>query len=410
MELRDDDGKKLNAQYRVEVDAGVLSVVLESAGGRTAGDSRPRNSDYVPALTLLLSRLRDRRAVLLSAILAPQRPSELSEDQRTLLRGPLDLARIADIERLRLDITSPQGRIGRPEGVVREGNNRKRIRIRLEVPGYGIGDAADLAADLADGPAATPVLPSAEDLLRDLLGTEIRTVATGQPNTVLDVRDGVATVRTGRSPGGSPVDVSDVQEGLDLLAAKGSVTVSVAELGHRSSFVGAVLARLPVVRTTAKPPTITLSEPTADQLAADRHFGELDVVAQVKVRTEQAKLRKLLAGAREFAECALCGDSYPIEFLVAAHIKKRAACTDDERRNLAHIAMLACSFGCDVLYESGWITVGADGSVRVRLPDALPDGRMRSLLTKVQGRRCEAHTPDAEPYFAWHRENVFKGR
>ena len=33
-------------------------------------------------------------------------------------------------------------------------------------------------------------------------------------------------------------------------------------------------------------------------------------------------------------------------FLVAAHVKKRFLCSDDERRDLRHVAVLACTFGC----------------------------------------------------------------
>jgi hypothetical protein len=48
----------------------------------------------------------------------------------------------------------------------------------------------------------------------------------------------------------------------------------------------------------------------------------------------------------------------------SAHIKKRSLCTDDERRDLRHVAMLAYSFGCDALYEAGWITVDGTGQIR----------------------------------------------
>lgn len=35
---------------------------------------------------------------------------------------------------------------------------------------------------------------------------------------------------------------------------------------------------------------------------------------------------------------ALCGAELPVRFLAAAQIKKRAACGDDERRDLSNIA------------------------------------------------------------------------
>lgn len=413
MRLRDAHGVELNADFNVEVDEGRLSLVLESAGGRTAGAARPRNDQYVPVLRLLLQRLRDREAVLLSALVASARVSRLSEDERTLVKGPLRLADVTDVEQLRLEITSAQGRVGLPAGARKEGNNRKRIRLRLDVPGYRLEDATKLAADLStpynepvDQLAASRELPTATELLDALTGIEIQT-ATGRPNTVLEVHGNVVRVRTERSPDGRPVDISEVQNGLDKLAERGSVQVTVDELGHRSAFVGAVLATLPEAQFVGSPAEVVLREPTGDDVAGDLHFGELDAVTSVKVRTEQRKLRKLLAGEATVAECALCGDRYPINFLVAAHIKKRAVCTDQERRDLTHIAMLACTFGCDVLYESGWVTVDQQGLVQARSASDLPKGHLRTRLLHLHSRHCKAHSINSEPYFAWHRANMF---
>jgi hypothetical protein len=108
---------ELNAEFTVEADEPYLSLVLESAGGRAVGSQRPRNDQYVPALTLLLQRLGDRRAVLVSALVASARLSTVPESERTLLQGPLDLASVTNFEQLRLDITTVQGRIGLPAGL-----------------------------------------------------------------------------------------------------------------------------------------------------------------------------------------------------------------------------------------------------------------------------------------------------
>ena len=238
MRARDDGGVELNAEFTVEADEPYLSLVLESAGGRTAGSERPRNDQYVPALTLLLRRLGDRRAMLVSALVASARVSAMPESERVILEGPLDLASVADFEQLRLDITTAQGRIGLPAGASKEGNNRKRIQLRLDVPGYSPGDASRLAEDLAAAPARElQAWPVASELLRSLIGEEIRT-ATGMPNMVVAIHGGTALVRTSRSPEGQPVEIGEVQKGLDKLRMRGSVRVNVDELGHRSAFVG----------------------------------------------------------------------------------------------------------------------------------------------------------------------------
>lgn len=160
-------GVQLNAEFDVAVDGGYLSLVLESAGGRVVGAEHSRNHEYVPALRLLLSRLRDREAVLVSAVVASSRVSALSEDERILIRGRLKLADVVDVERLRREITTAQGRIGQADGATKEGNNRKRIQLRLELPAYGIGDAHRLAQDLATPPdnASTESSPEVTDAI-----------------------------------------------------------------------------------------------------------------------------------------------------------------------------------------------------------------------------------------------------
>jgi hypothetical protein len=560
-----DDGAELNAEFSVVADGLHLSLVLDSAGGRTAGE-RPRNHEYVSALSLLLSRLRDRQAMVLSAMVVSKRTAALPEHARSLLPDPVDLADVSDIEQLRLRITRAQGKVGLPATASKEGNNRKRIALRLAVPGYGPTDAARLEEDLAvpaksaqdsasvrrtvtstdlvaavtgltlhnhlgrpslhkpltllwmigrvatggtrlvawpefrhavgailaefgpdhsrntpeypfwhlasspalwevhgvaDVPKASadaafaglprpaaelmrdesvrtnvvnvlleshlsdvidrdalldrvglgrtqPALPKAHELLRTLIGVEIHTVH-GKPNLILAVRGDQAVVRTQRSPDGQPVGIGEVQKGLDKLAAQGSVRISVEELGHRSSFVGAVLAALPDARFVDNPTRVVIREVRSSQLAKDPSFGGLDGTAEVKVRREQAQLRTMLAGKRQRARCALCGHEFPMELLVAAHVKKRSVCTDAERLDLSNVAMLACSLGCDALYEQGWIAVDNSGLIRTVLLDELSDDNFRDRLARLAGLRCAAHHEASEPYFSWHRSTVYRG-
>ena len=101
----------------------------------------------------------------------------------------------------------------------------------------------------------------ARSLLLSLVGQEISTV-TGRPNRVLRVDGNDVIVATERSPAGTAVPIQMVQSGLDRLQEVGELEVSVRSLGHRSSFVGAVLLTLPgthLSRTT--PPRILLVDP-----------------------------------------------------------------------------------------------------------------------------------------------------
>ncbi|WP_409465041.1 hypothetical protein [Amycolatopsis sp. GA6-003] len=402
----DDSGVELNAEYSVAGDGGRLSLVMESAGGRGAGE-QPRNHQYNSALELLLGRLRDRQAVVVSGVVASKQAARLPEAERSIVPSPIHLAEERDLEAVRRQITRASGKVGLKDGATKEGNNQKRIELRLEIPGYGPDDAERLEADLA-APSPKTLQPSAKELLRGLIGETISTPS-GEENRILQVGTESVLVGTDQSPEGQSVPLKDVQRGLDVLRAHGTLEVSVEEFGHGSSFVEAMLTNLPHVSSTPSSPTLTLDSAGTEPDPTDVHYGELDVRAQVKVRAEQGKLRRLLAGNRKTAPCALCGDEFPLEFLVAAHVKKRAACTDDERRNLRDIAMLACSFGCDVLYESGWVTVDATGRIRTVELDELPAGSLALRMRHLAGRRCGAHREASEPYFAWHRATTFVG-
>lgn len=61
----------------------------------------------------------------------------------------------------------------------------------------------------------------------------------------------------------------------------------------------------------------------------------------------------------------LCGGKLPVQFLVAAQVKKRSVCNESERLNIPAIAMVACKFGCDALYEEGNINIDEDGVIVV---------------------------------------------
>ena len=102
----------------------------------------------------------------------------------------------------------------------------------------------------------------ARGLLESLVGQPIATVKEGRPNTVLAVNDANVIVGTGRSPDGEPVRIEWVQSGLDRLLEVGEIEVSVTSLGHRSSFVGAVLLTLPgATAVPTSPPRIRLTDP-----------------------------------------------------------------------------------------------------------------------------------------------------
>ena len=139
----------------------------------------------------------------------------------------------------------------------------------------------------------------------------------------------------------------------------------------------------------------------ADLVDPAEFQGDLEVPGTRAARAEQAELRRRLLA--KDGRCALCARTLPDELLVAAHIKKRSECTDDEKRDLDNVAMLACKLGCDAFFEYGYFLVGENGSVVINKKSD-PASRYESLLADVVGRQCLAHTPESEPYFSWHRK------
>lgn len=143
--------------------------------------------------------------------------------------------------------------------------------------------------------------------------------------------------------------------------------------------------------------------------ASDTTFqGALGYTAVVARRREQAVLRRLLLPGA-IGACALCGAILPEVFLVAAHIKKRSHCSDDERRKLDDIAMLACTLGCDALYEHGYVAVAEDGTIMISSAVLEHPALAEHAHQRLRGRRSSRWSQNREAFFAWHRERVYRG-
>ena len=124
---------------------------------------------------------------------------------------------------------------------------------------------------------------------------------------------------------------------------------------------------------------------------------ELDTKYEGMRRTEQGFLRDLLFRTNRFGSCCICGERFPIEYLVAAHIKKRALCTEEEKRDFKNIVAPMCKFGCDELYERGVISV-LDGNIVQTISGTYLDAVDRHLK-KIVNRKCEAFNEDNRKYF-----------
>lgn len=131
----------------------------------------------------------------------------------------------------------------------------------------------------------------------------------------------------------------------------------------------------------------------------------LDLPVVGTSRREQSYLRKLIFKGERTCKCGICGESYPVDLLVAAHIKRRTDCTKEERLDVEHIAMPMCKFGCDDLYEKGYILI-EDGIITENKKKKNTK-RVEAYLEQIKGRKCEYWNTDTEKYFEAHNK-MFK--
>lgn len=145
-------------------------------------------------------------------------------------------------------------------------------------------------------------------------------------------------------------------------------------------------------------PKITESEylKFVDSIA---ELDSLDQQSRGIVRKEQGFLRLNLFGTNKTYQCGICGKKFPVPLLVTAHIKKRSRCTLEEKKDFAHIVMPMCKFGCDELYERGYIGV-VDQKITQIKPCDTPT--VESYIRGIKGRPCTYWSPATQPYFQWH--------
>ncbi|GIN91112.1 hypothetical protein J22TS1_21630 [Siminovitchia terrae] len=55
---------------------------------------------------------------------------------------------------------------------------------------------------------------------------------------------------------------------------------------------------------------------------------------------------------------------FPISFLIASHIKNRSFCKNEKKPDYKNILVPMCKFGCDDLFEKGYISV-INGKIKV---------------------------------------------
>ncbi|MDJ0357680.1 HNH endonuclease signature motif containing protein [Paenarthrobacter sp. PH39-S1] len=148
--------------------------------------------------------------------------------------------------------------------------------------------------------------------------------------------------------------------------------------------------------------TETASTDVLHDITSEPAFeGLSDKSSIVAVRREQRFLRDQQLKRRGNV-CSLCGESFPTAFLVAAHIKPRWACTEDERMDIHHVSMLACLFGCDALFELGYIAINDDGKIE---HGSQGFQQVEHKTKCIIGLTCLAFNDQSREYYSWHRQH-----
>jgi hypothetical protein len=159
VQLVDDHGNVMDAEYLIEADGGHLALIMESRSGMS-GRRAPRNPDYNRVLTILLARLGKLNAVLVDALVDSRHTQDLDvpEAARRLIQAPIRLALEPDTDALRRRLGTAQAKIAQAPDATKGGNSTKRIRLRVDVPAFQVSDAARLAQTLAVPVAETSAM------------------------------------------------------------------------------------------------------------------------------------------------------------------------------------------------------------------------------------------------------------
>jgi hypothetical protein len=143
------------------------------------------------------------------------------------------------------------------------------------------------------------------------------------------------------------------------------------------------------------------------QIAELASLENLDIELSSSYRIEQTLIRKLLLRKRLLNPCFFCGKLFSHQHLVAAHIKQRSKCSQNERLDFRNNVVLACKLGCDHLFELGEFAVGTDGVLEIRT-DSL-DLEVAIFLEQLP-ERCEFYEQTMAHYFEWHYSHKFRAK
>jgi hypothetical protein len=119
--------------------------------------------------------------------------------------------------------------------------------------------------------------------------------------------------------------------------------------------------------------------------------------AKTKRRREQQILTEILFHNKSVEICSICHKELPVILLHAAHIKKRAQCSSEEKKD-PKIVMPLCKIGCDDLFEHGFILVNEEGYV-TKNQNKFISKDLDTHIGSLEGLKCISFCAETAKYF-----------
>lgn len=148
-----------------------------------------------------------------------------------------------------------------------------------------------------------------------------------------------------------------------------------------------------------------ISSPSTPQELLPKIVSDVDLDPEsiTTRRREQALLRAHLLKGKIQHNCVICGHTFPQDLLVAAHIKDRAKCTNEEKLDFDNIATLMCSIGCDALYGGSYIYVDDAKVISNPKKVAKAGTHIKTTIKSVEGNKV-SNWESSQLYYEWHKK------
>ena len=414
------DGDRLiDAAFSVAVTGPqAFEIVLESSGG-SPGSKKARNPEYRRALLELLRRCASIAQTLDDCQVVSGPAMALPESERRVsptggFTYPIALTTATDFEALTNALTTPQTRIA--SSVPSGGSPRKRLMLEFTSQESGLTETEVMdALDAVPGRARKV---DRKDIAEGLERADIDAALAEWRDIGADAfhaRYGTAKAYKFviADANGREYDAKAVLFGARAIAGLDGESADFD--GDRYTVLGP-LEKLgyvveDITREDADGPTYDAASDAAAlarRIQKAKEFaGETDASVERRVRREQRLLREALGLGIGSHPCSLCGRTYPDRLLIAAHIKKRSKCTYEEKTDIPAIAMIACAFGCDALFEHGYVVVNDEGLIEAT-PWSESDTHLHEMVMALVGKPVTNLNLDSLPYFEWHKTNALK--